>query len=331
MPARGPDPHDPHHRHAAVIVTREIEELTPAPGGAVVSIGVFDGVHRGHQAILARNVATARELAARSTVVTFRRHPKRLLLGRGPRTLTTLDHRLELFRRAGIEHAVALTFDESLRDMEAEEFAQRICVEGLGVRRFVLGFDSKFGRGRRGGAQLLRSSGFEVEVVPKVVVDGRAVSSTAIRESVELGDLASAERMLGREVAVFGRVVHGQNLGHELGFPTANLDLAHELHPPPGVWATRARLPGRFGERILPGVTNIGFRPTVSEEPPELPEVEVHLFDLDEDLYGEWMELSFVARIRGEKRFDGLESLTAQIRRDVEMARAILARPPKSH
>jgi riboflavin kinase/FMN adenylyltransferase len=308
-----------------VITTFDRAKLTPPAEGSVVSIGVFDGMHLGHRAILERNVAAARELGAAATVLTFRRHPKHLLLGRAPRTLTTLEHRLELFTRAGIQHTVALAFDEDLRSLSADEFACEIAAKGLGVRRFVLGFDSKFGRDREGGAESLRAQGFDVEVVEKVVVDSRAVSSTAIREAVSLGDLGGAARMLGRPVSVLGVVVHGRNLGARIGFPTANLDLHHELHPPPGVYACRARLPRRGpGAPPLPGVANIGFRPTVDDEPPEFPLVEVHLFDFDADLYGERMELEFVERLRGERRFAGIEELTEQIGRDVARAREVL-------
>jgi len=304
------------------------DRLAPAPKGAVVSLGMFDGVHLGHQAILRANVARAVELGAESTVVTFRRHPKHLLLGRAPKTLTSLEHRLELFARAGVQHSVVLPFDEALRALGAGEFAQEIAVRGLGVRSFVLGFDSKFGHDRGGSSESLRRQGFDVVVAEKVVVLGRPVSSTAIREAVELGDLAAAAAMLGRPVSVFGRVVHGANLGHRIGFPTANLNLRQELHPPPGVYAVRVNraLPGGALES-LPGVTNIGFRPTVAPEPPRRPQVEVHLLDFEGDLYGEPIELEFVARLRGEKRFAGVDELAAQIARDVREARTRLARP----
>lgn len=248
-----------------MIETREQAAL-PAPpaGGAVISIGVFDGVHLGHQAILAANVARSRELGARPTVVTFAGHPKKLLLGREPRTLTSLEHRLELFRRAGIQHALALTFDEHLRNQPAEEFAADVLVKRLGARAFVLGFDSKFGRDRRGGPELLARLGYDVRVVEQVLVGGRAVSSTAIREAVELGDLEGARRMLGRPVSVLGTVVKGAQFGRRLGFPTANLDLHHELHPPAGVWAGVARLLERDGGALeYRAVTNIGTRPTL--------------------------------------------------------------------
>lgn len=314
-----------------MIVSYGLEGL-PLEGfpGAVVSIGVFDGVHLGHQAILAANVAEAAGAGLRPTVVTFRQHPKKVLLGRAPRTLTTLEHRLELFRRAGISHTLALVFDEALRDTPAERFTREVLEEKLGARAFVLGFDSKFGRGRAGGPELLRRMGYPVTVVPKVVVGQRGVSSTVIREAVELGDLEGAARMLGRPVTVFGEVVGGRGLGRTLGFPTANLDLHHELHPPTGVYACRAHLlargDGHDVESSWPAVANIGFRPTVAGQRPEEPAVEVHLLDFDGDLYGRPIELEFVKRLRSEERFDGLDALREQIARDVESARAALER-----
>jgi riboflavin kinase/FMN adenylyltransferase len=310
-----------------VRATFELGKLEPSPRGSVVSIGVFDGIHLGHQAILAANRAAALERGHEPTVVTFRRHPKRVLLGRSPKTLTSLQHRLELFRRAGIEHAVVLRFTPELRELGAEEFVDRIAVRGLAVRRFVLGFDSKFARDREGTPERLRAMGFEVDVVPEVLVGGRPVSSTAIREAVELGDLALAARMLGRPVSVLGRVVHGNQLGRQIGFPTANLDLHHEMHPPPGVYAVVATRTGPNGSQIrLPGVCNIGFRPTVAGTAPAVPQVEVHLLDFDEDLYGERLELGFVERLRAEERFPDLAALQAQIGRDVERAREVLTR-----
>ncbi|HVS18380.1 MAG TPA: riboflavin biosynthesis protein RibF [Planctomycetota bacterium] len=291
----------------------------------MVSIGVFDGVHLGHQAILAANRARAAAFVARSTVVTFETHPKGTLLGRAPRTLTSLEHRLELFRRAGIEHTAVLAFDAALRELSAEEFTSRTLVEALGARAFVLGFDSKFGRDRRGTPELLRGLGHDVEVIDKVEVGGRAVSSTAIREAVELGDLAGAARMLGRPVSVLGTVVQGARRGRGLGFPTANLDLHHELHPPPGVYAGRATLLGEVdGTSDLPAVANIGYRPTLAGQRTSEPTLEVHLIDFEGDLYGRDLEFAFLAGLRGEVRFSGPEELAAQIGRDVAAARALM-------
>jgi riboflavin kinase/FMN adenylyltransferase len=307
-----------------------LPERGPNRGPAVVSLGVFDGVHLGHQAILAVNVARARKGKLLPTVVTFREHPKGVILGRAPRTLTTLEHRLELFRRAGIAHTLALRFDAQLRAMAAEDFVREILIERLGVKSFVLGFDSKFGHDRSGGPDLLRRMGFEVEVVPKVVVDQRAVSSSAIREAVELGDLAGAARMLGRRVSVFGTVVRGRELGRRIGFPTANLDLAHELHPPTGVYACLARIldtpaSSRASAEARRAVANIGLRPTVEGGDAVEPLVEVHLIDFEGDIYGAHLELEFLQQLRPEERFADLESLRRQIEKDVEAARKITA------
>ena len=306
----------------------------PPPGGSVVSIGVFDGVHLGHQAILEANRRRADALGAQSAVITFRGHPKQVLLGRAPRTLTSLEHRLELFRSAGVDHVLALAFDEALRELSPEAFLETYALGGLGARAFVLGFDSKFGKDRRGTPALLAQLGHPVEVIDKVLVDGRAVSSTAIREAVELGDLAGARRMLGRAVSVLGTVVPGHARGRQLGFPTANLDLHHELHPPLGVYAGRARVlpgpeqlaeaPGRGQASLHRAVANIGLRPTVVEGQSE-PLLEVHLLDFEGDLYGANLEFQFTERLRGEQRFDSLAALEAQIQLDVARARELLA------
>lgn len=307
----------------------------PAPRGAVVSIGVFDGVHLGHQAILAANVERARAESAEATVVTFADHPKQLLLGRAPRTLTSLEHRLELFGAAGVDETLVLEFDERLREMTAERFAREILVSGLGARAFVLGFDSKFGRDRRGTPELLRHLGFDVTVVDKVQFGQHAISSTAIREAVELGDLEAARSMLGRWVSVLGRVVRGAALGRELGFPTANIDPDHELEPPTGVYYGWARvLRDAVGERVrdsrpYAAVANIGSRPTVSVGQPERPRLEAHLIDFEGDLYGTTLEMQFVGRLREERRFPSVDALREQIAMDVELARRRLmgARP----
>jgi riboflavin kinase / FMN adenylyltransferase len=199
----------------------------------------------------------------------------------------------------------------------------------VGARSFVLGFDSKFGEHRRGTPELLRAMGLDVEVVPQVVVDERPVSSTAIREAVELGDLVGAARMLGRRVSVFGEVVRGEELGRRIGFPTANLDLHHELHPPPGVYAgTAALLPadpsGGEATEQHPALANIGWRPSVAGGDGPV-RVEVHLLDFRGDLYGRRLEFAFLARLRDERRFASLEELRAQIERDVREGRRLLS------
>ena len=285
------------------------------------------------RSILRANIELARELDAEPTVVTFAHHPKAVILGRAPRTLTTIEHRLALFARAGIRHVCVLTFDEELRDTTALDFTTSVLERGLDTRAFVLGFDSKFGKGREGGAESLRSRNHRVDIAPKVAMNQRAVSSTAIRENIELGDLPTAGEMLGRPVTIYGEVVHGEALGRRLGFPTANLDLFHELQPPNGVYACRAHVvppPAKSGapdprERIgsYDAACNIGRRPSVA-----LPNsdtlVEVHMLDFDGDLYGQRIELEFVKRIRGEQKFGSLDELQSAIADDVKVVRETL-------
>lgn len=298
----------------------------PAQHGSVVSVGVFDGVHLGHRAILEANVLRSASLGATPTVVTFRGHPKALLLGRAPQTLTSLQHRLKLFERAGIGHAVVLDFDSQLRAMDAEAFTNELLLGALSAQAFVLGFDSKFGHDRKGTPEALSARGLQVEVVPAVRLGGRAVSSTAIREAVALGDLAGAARMLGRPVTLQGRVVHGNGRGEGLGFPTANLDLDHELSPPGGVWATRVRLLDEPEGEPLAAVANIGHRPTLhgEPEPGSPPVVEVHILDFHGDLYGRRAAVEFVSFLRAEQRFASLDLLKSAIGADIEAARTEL-------
>jgi riboflavin kinase/FMN adenylyltransferase len=311
-----------------VRLTERLADLAPAPRGSVVSIGVFDGVHLGHQAILRANLARAIELGAEPTLVTFQGHPKQLLLGRAPKSLTSLQHRLHLFERLGIAHTVALPFDAELRALDAAEFTRRVLLDGLGCRHAVLGFDSKFGRGAEGNPESLRRLGLAVDVVGQVLVRHRPVSSTAIREAIELGDLEAAAAMLGRPVALYGDVVHGDALGRTLGFPTANLDLHAGLHPPPGVYAARARR-GAEREPGWPAVVNIGVRPTLAQAGGQL-RIEVHLIDWSGDLYGASLEVELLERLRGEQRFPDLAALAAQVQQDVARARRLLAEREKS-
>lgn len=313
---------------------RQARSRPPLAGrDAIVSIGVFDGVHLGHRAILQANVQNARASGAVATVVTFAGHPKRVLLGRAPRTLTNLQHRLSLFQTLGIEHTLVLQFDEALRAMSAEKFLQDILRDGLKAQHCVLGFDSKFGKDRRGHAEFLQAQGESVEVVDRVSVRGRAISSTAIREAVELGDLAGAANMLGRRVSMMGVVEHGDALGRTLGFPTANLNLNHELHPPGGVYAGFARMVPTDGQHVPgqahPAMVNIGLRPSLTHAEPPRERVEVHLIGFEGDLYGQELEFEFVAALREEQAFADLDRLRAQLQEDQAAALRCLgqARP----
>jgi riboflavin kinase/FMN adenylyltransferase len=292
----------------------------PPASGTVATVGVFDGVHLGHQAILAEATARARSIGAVPAVLTFRQHPRLLLTGSAPPQITSLEHRLVLLERAGIELCLVADFDANLRDTSAGEFVRHWLVGRLGVRLLVSGPDAKLGKDRQGTpprlAEMGAFLGFGVVVVPPVSVGGRPARSSTIREAIAAGDLGGAAAMLGRRVSLLGTVVHGDARGAALGFPTANLDLHHELHPPAGVYAVEARLDGKR----LRGVVNIGTRPTFGAGAVT---VEVHLLDFEGDLYGRDLEVEFLEKLREERRFASREDLVAQVRRDVERARAI--------
>ncbi len=304
-------------------------EALPDPGraaGCAATVGVFDGVHLGHFVVLRKVVERAQALGAQPAMVTFTGHPKELLLGHAPPAVTSLEHRLLLFERAGIATTLVLEFTEELRELSAEQFVRRILIEGLGLRELVFGFDSKFGRDRGGNpeslAPLARALGFAITEVPPLRLGGRAVSSTAVREAVSLGDLRSAARMLGRPVSVLGTVVRGGGRGTGLGFPTANLDLHHELHPPEGVYAALAR----FDAKLRPAVVNIGRRPTFAGTQRQ---VEVHLLDGPAELYGKDLEVFFLEKLREERAFAGRAELSEQIRADAARAAQIAAAAPQ--
>ncbi len=289
----------------------------------VCTLGVFDGVHLGHQRILDRVRALADERGAAAIVLTFAVHPVVVVKGLPPRLITSLPHRLRLFARHRIDECVVLPFDEQVRSLSADEFAERVFVESLAASAVVLGPDAHVGRDREGDLAFLRrfcaSHGIDFEVIDDLRLDEFRVSSTRIRAAIADGDLDRASRMLGRPYSILGTVVRGDGRGRQLGFATANLDLHHEIRPPAGVYAVRARLPG--GGRD--GVVNIGIRPTFGPDGDLT--VEAHLFDFDGDLYGKELELEVRTRIRDEMQFQSKEELIEQIRRDVTAARTALA------
>ncbi len=291
----------------------------------MATVGVFDGVHLGHFAVLREVVDRARNLGVRPVMVTFAGHPKSLLLGHAPATVTSLAHRLMLFRRAGIETTLVLEFDTALRALAADAFVRRILLDGLGLRELVFGFDSKFGHDRSGNPDSLKplaqELGFSIHEVGPTRLRGRAVSSSFVREAVQLGDLASAALMLGRPVSLLGTVVPGDQRGREMGFPTANLDPHQELLPPPGVYAALVRR-----QRVLqPAVVNIGTRPTFGGSGLT---VEAHLLDFEGDLYGEELEVFLLEFLRQERAFADQDALRETIASDVEAARKVADQAP---
>ncbi len=297
---------------------------------AVYAIGNFDGIHIGHRAVIERTIVLAKEWAAPSALLTFEPHPADHFAERPVAfRLTPPDLKAAICARLGLAGIVFISFNAWLAAMSAEEFVRTFLVERLRAGAAVVGWDFHFGRARSGTPAFLveagRRYGFAVDIVAKVE-DGagesaRVVSSTAIRRALERGDVVAAAHGLGRFYAVSGRVIPGQRLGRALGFPTANIALAPTNRLAHGVYAVRALVDGK----ACPAVASFGVRPTLDNGPPLL---EVHLLDVDADLYGRDLTVEFVERIREERKFDSLALLVAQMKRDKERARAILSLQP---
>jgi riboflavin kinase/FMN adenylyltransferase len=307
-------------------------ESCPRPDeGTAVTIGFFDGVHLGHQVVVGEVRRLAAELGARSAVVTFDRHPASVVRPESaPQLLTTLEQRLELLAATGVDYAVVVRFDEERSLESAEDFVRHELVDCLGARAVVVGADFHFGHGRKGDVALLErmggEHGFEVdgiELVASGAEGARSVSSTAIRAALAEGDVADANRMLGRPHEVRGVVQTGDKRGRELGFPTANVAVPDELQlPADGIYAGWYVRPDGTA---LPTAISLGRRPTFYEAQP-YSLLEAHVLDFSGDLYGEEACVRFVARLRGEERFESVEALVEQIGRDVARARDVLAR-----
>lgn len=300
---------------------RRIEGLDGIAGAGIrspaVTIGVFDGVHRGHRHVLESLRSLADKAGGDAVVLTFDTHPRAVLEGAPPKPLLSLEHRLLLLERLGVDVTVVLPFDARTRDISYERFVTEVLVASLHLRVLLLGYNTNFGKDGLGTyattLPLAKRLGFEVVEAPPIAVKGRPVSATRIREAVERGDLAEAQDLLGRPHAMFGTVVRGDGRGRALGFPTANLDLEGELLPPSGVYQVVVTLRGqRFA-----AVANVGLRPTFPGALPPRPLLEVHVPGVASDFYGERIEVELVRKIRDEVRFPSREALVEQIRRDV--------------
>jgi riboflavin kinase/FMN adenylyltransferase len=299
---------------------------SPPPGleGAVLAIGNFDGVHRGHRAVIARARALARRLGRPCAVLTFEPHPADYF-GRGAHIFRLTDRETKAHRLAelGLDGMIALTFDASIAGLEADDFIKDILVRRLGAGAVAVGYDFHFGARRAGTPDFLREAGsragLTVEIVPKVTADEEgsieAVSSTATREALMLGDVRAAAALLGHPWSLTGRVIHGAKLGRQLGYPTANIAVDPACRLKHAIYAVEAEIEGlgRFE-----GVASFGRRPTIDNGPPLL---EVYVFDFDADLYGREMEVFFIDFLRPEQKFASLEDLVAQIRLDEADAR----------
>ncbi len=304
--------------------------LGPELKGAALALGSFDGVHRGHQRVIALAAKAAAQLGSAQHpaplgVVTFEPHPRRWFQPAEPTfRLTTLDQQARVLDALGVERLYRLPFDAQMASLSDEAFAREVLAKGLGARHVAAGFDITFGKGRAGSPDLLRAYGerfgFGVSIADALVdADGGKISSTAVRDALRDGDPERAAHILGRPFAIEGVVVHGDKLGRTIGFPTANIPLADYVRPRHGIYATRTRL---SDGREVAGVAYVGRRPTVDLGTEE--RLEVHLLDFDEDIYGQTLETDLVHFLRGDEKFDGLDAMVAQMDRDKAQARTLL-------
>jgi len=305
---------------------RGLHNLRPRHRGCVATIGNFDGVHLGHQAVLGQLAEKADELGVPAVVITFEPQPQEYFShGEIPPRLTRFREKLRALRRFSVDRVLALQFNDALAELSAETFIRQVLLDGLDIRHLVVGDDFRFGKGREGDFAMLQQTGagqgFEVVNMHTFTLDGARVSSTRIREALQRGDLSLAEQMLGRPYRMCGRVAHGNKLGRTIGFPTANIFLHRKKTPVDGVFAVE--MFGIGGEPVA-GVANVGTRPTVDASGTRSL-LEVHLFDFDGDIYGRHVHVDFLHRIREERRFASFDALKAQILNDAAEARAFFA------
>ena len=301
-------------------IIRGFHNLSPSSEGCVATIGNFDGVHLGHQAVLSQLALKGDMLGLPATVITFEPQPTEFFLPeKAPPRLSRFREKVEALRSYSIEQLCVLRFNEVLAGMSANDFIQKLLVKGLNVRYLVVGDDFKFGKDRKGDFALLKKMGeehnFQVVNMHTFAIAETRVSSTRIRQALTAGDLMLAQTLLGHPYKMSGRVAHGDKRGRTLGYPTANIHLHRAKVPLTGVYAVR--LYGLEDEPIE-GIANVGVRPTIGEGNTLL---EVHLFDFNKDIYGENVQVYFLHKVRDEKKFDGLPALVAQIERDCQSAR----------
>jgi riboflavin kinase/FMN adenylyltransferase len=308
---------------------RHTQDLPAEARGGVVAIGNFDGVHRGHRAVLAEALARARELGTHASVLTFEPHPYRLFKPDAPPfRLATLRTKVRLLEACELAHLFVLPFDWDLAGYSPEAFVEDILVRNLGARHLVVGEGFRFGRKRAGDIELLRRKGeehgFGVSAMQPVSdADGHVISSSRIRDALRAGEVAEATALLGRPWEIEGRVQHGDKRGRTIGFPTANIALGEMLEPAHGIYAVRAGIDAGPDTAWWDGAAYVGRRPTVTEGTPGVL-FETHLLDVSPDLYGEHLRVQVHAFVRGDWAFDGLDALKQQIARDCDSARAAL-------
>ena len=305
-------------------LVRGLHNLRPEHRGCAATIGSFDGIHLGHQAVLTQLAAHGRERRLPVTLITFEPQPREYFMPQeAPPRLTRFREKLEVLQHCGIDRVVCLRFNAYLASLTADEFIQRIMLDGLAVKYLVVGDDFRFGKGRIGDYALLeqtgKTHGFPVVTMPTFNIGNHRVSSTRIRVALNKGDFNSAEALLGRPYWMSGRVAHGDKRGRTIGFPTANIFMHRNAVPVNGVFAVEMC---GIDDRPIAGVANVGTRPTVDGSRALL---EVHLFDFDRDIYGRHVQVSFLKKLRPEHKFESFELLKRQIELDAEQARAFFA------
>jgi riboflavin kinase/FMN adenylyltransferase len=308
-------------------VFHSLSELAEIPGPLCVAIGVFDGVHLGHQALIRRAMGEADRLGGSAVVLTFHPHPARVLRpDSAPHLLTSTPHKIRLIEELGCGFLLQIKFDSAFAAQPPEVFIEALASSAGSLRMVCVGHNWAFGKGRAGNVALLAALGekfgFETLEIEPVEIDGELVSSTRIRKAVEAGDFQTARRFLGRDYTILGTVQPGAGRGRGMGFPTANLSAHNERFPPNGVYAVRVLMNSRWFE----GVANVGVRPTVDNTLDRI--LEVHVFDFSGDLYGYDLEVKFERFLRPEKKFSSIDELRDQIARDAALAREILTAPP---
>jgi len=306
---------------------RGIANVSPRHRGCALTIGNYDGVHLGHQAVLRDLVVRAHELDCPATVMVFEPTAQEFFSNAAaPARLTTLREKLRYLQTFNVDRVLCVHFNRRVAAMTPEIFVDRLVDNGLGAHHVIVGDDFRFGRDRAGDFNTLveagKERGFAVAATPEFVYDGQRVSSSAVRASLAQGDLSTAARFLGRDYSMSGRVRRGEQLGRRLGYPTANIAPHRRVLPLHGVFAVQVLKPG--GNR-LPGVASLGVRPMVDGREPLL---EVHLFDYDEDLYGQYLEVFFITRLREERVFADLHAMVAQMHEDAAQARTVLGLNP---
>lgn len=310
-----------------MLLITDLNKITNKFSNSIITLGNFDGLHLGHQELIKMVIKRAKETGSVSLVVTFRPHPLKILAPeKCPSLISIYEEKIRLFEKLGIDVLVKIPFTLAFSSITPRDFVKRILCGLLGAKEIFVGYNYRFGRGREGNIQKLKELGeefgFKVIEVEQISLNGEVISSSKIRHLLKDGEVEYATRLLGRHYAITGIVIKGDGRGKDLGFPTANIAAKHAIIPADGVYAVRLFVRDKYYD----GIANIGIRPTFNKKDPT---TEVHVFDFNEDLYGEEITVYFLQKIREEKKFMNADALIQQIKSDIATAKSILARHPK--